>query len=202
MINNVTIVTGTFGNPKWIELVDQRSRLSANLQALQAPYIHVHTENSLADARNEGAKRAETDFLCFLDADDFLDQDFILEMNKCISNTENRELTLFQPATKTFMSDEQPFIIPRKKLLNSNFLIIGTVVSRKVFLDIGGFDRDLQALEDWDLWIRCAIYGCGYTEVPSAIYEVANEPNSRNKDSNKVYSKIKSRYINCKGELL
>ena len=197
MFNNVTVVTGTFGDESWIDLVKARAAKSVSNQSCVPEYVHIHADN-LADARNQGALQASKDFLCFLDADDFLDVNYIENMNAAISQSADGFNTLFQPATKTFQSIEKPVLIPHKPLLSSNFLIIGTIVSKEMFLNVGGFDSSLSALEDWDLWIRSVINGCSVTSVSSAIYEISHNENSRNTNSNNVYSKIRSKYLQNK----
>jgi glycosyltransferase involved in cell wall biosynthesis len=198
MDNNISVIIGTFGSDAWKSKADSRANFSVSQQSLIPEHVYVHLPNgTLAEARNSGASNATKDFLCFLDADDFLDKNFIYSMNQAIRDSNFSSKVLFQPATKTFRSDENPIVIPKKNIFVSNYLIIGTVVHRQTFLDAGGF-HELDAFEDWDLWIRCFLSGCSSVSVSSAIYEVANEPNSRNKNDpkilNKAYNSIRAKY--------
>ena len=54
-------------------------------------------------------------------------------------------------------------------LLEGNIMVVQAPLTRRQVLEKqGGFDESLPALEDWDLWLRCAIAGTAflYTEQP------------------------------------
>jgi hypothetical protein len=55
--------------------------------------------------------------------------------------------------------------------------VLTAVVRRDALLDLGGFDEELAALEDWDLWLRLAREGLrfGYSTQVLEIYrDLAN----------------------------
>ena len=74
---DVTVVVATFGDVSWCDLADQRAIPSA--EAHGVPVIHSHG-NDITDARNHGLSLVETEWVCFLDADDELGRRYFDQM--------------------------------------------------------------------------------------------------------------------------
>ena len=73
-----------------------------------------------------------------------------------------------------------------------NECVIGTVVPRRLFLEVGGF-RELPSLEDYDLWLRCCKAGARIVHVPQAVYRAHVRPGSRNSDQS-VYDQLRAEH--------
>lgn len=159
-----------------------------------ASIVREHGE-TLADARNQGAQDASTEWLIFLDADDELDEYYVAEMF-----SEEIEGDIRRPSTLGVVKgveDDLPVMIPRRPLYESNFVVIGSMVRREQVLKVGGFDRTLPMSEDWDLFLRMVIDGAIITDVPDAVYRVHVRPDSRNSDGvlgNRIYNQIRQKY--------
>lgn len=178
---DVTVIVGTYGAEKWRNLAMNRAVPSA--MALGCPVIHVHA-TSLHEARNEGAERAMTRWLCFLDADDELAPGFIDAMAAGTAD-------LRAPAVRYGANEHwNPTALPKvaghdhdctgECLPEGNWLVIGTLIERSRFLDVGGF-RDWPMYEDWDLWLRCWQAGATVEAIPAAVYVAHVNPRSRNR---------------------
>ena len=197
----ISVVIGTFGSSYW-KVLAGRARDSVEAQTVEAELISVHGR-SLHEARNEGAKRAEGDYLVFLDADDQLDPGYIAAMSASIERNMLRSdcrTFLHQPATLGVVNgreDPEPTLIPQRSLDTGNFMVIGTAVERDLFHKVGGF-LDWPIYEDWCLWIRCHQAGAGFVQVPEAIYRVTVNPDSRNKQDRKTqvkyFNEIRNRH--------
>lgn len=196
---DISVVVATFGDRAEWEPRAQRAITSANWQTLPpVEVIHVHSDSgSLAEARNVGGRRARGDWLCFLDADDELDATYIANMDVVAANLGRRHRDLLiQPSTVGVVDgrrDPEPVLIPRRPLIDANFLVIGTLVRREQFLRVGGF-RDLPVLEDWDLWLRCYCDGADLAAAPSAVYVVHVRAGSRNTDDARVAAQIRAQH--------
>lgn len=170
---DLTVIVATFGSDWWRELAQQRAVPSAQRQAST---VHVHGR-TLAAARNTGAARAATEWLCFLDADDELAPGYVAAMSAAAGD-------LRAPAVSyiTGASVERPkfWPAPAGGFVDGNHLLIGTLVRREMFLRVGGF-RDYDFYEDWDLWTRCWLAGAVVAEVPGAVYLAHVNPRSRNR---------------------
>lgn len=167
----VTIVIGTFGRPSWRSLAQRRAIPSA--EQLGCPVIHVHGD-TLAEARNQGAAQATTEWLCFLDADDELDAGYLAAMATGTAD-------LRGPAVRYVTgSREKLQVWPAQDLRDGNYLVIGTLVRREMFHLAGGF-HDWELYEDWDLWQRCHLLGATIETVADAVYVAHVRRASRNR---------------------
>lgn len=195
---DISVVIGTFGDLEWSKLARQRAVPSVQRQiGRPLEWIHVHGP-SLHEARNDAARSAQGDWLIFLDADDELDERYTAEMGAFADRCEGD--WLLQPATLGVFEgreDPVPVVIPRMRLLDGNYMVIGTMVRRDQFLRLGGFG-DWTYAEDWDLWIRCWLDGAQCAPVPNAIYRVHVNPQGRNSQERaeqiRVYNEIRATY--------
>lgn len=192
-MKDVGIVVATYGEEAWME----RGTTLAEDTAMQFPEAKVvpyHHWDSLAKARNTGADMLDTKWLIFLDADDHLGFDYVHHM---IQGTE----MLRQPATQGIYSDgshdDMPHVIEAGHLLDRNHMVIGTMCNHDLFDQVGQFDPDLPALEDWDLWIRMWLKGANWEAIPEAVYWVGVNDDGRNSNRrahNTAFQTIRKRY--------
>ena len=189
--SNVSIVIPTFGDLGfWGPLAD-RAENSAELQTAKAEIIRVHSD-SLSRARNDGALEAKGDWLIFLDASDELDPYYVEVM---LDGTGD----IRQPSTLGVVDgkeDDEPVLIPQRDLREANYLVIGSMVRRDIFLEVGGF-QSYPILEDWCFFLQCWLLGASISQCPRAIYKVHVLGGSRNTDQllhGQVYMQIRERY--------
>jgi glycosyltransferase involved in cell wall biosynthesis len=168
---DVTTVIGTYGDPAWVTLARERALPSA---LAQGQAMHVHGV-SLADARNAGALLADTEWLCFLDADDELEPGYMEAMAHTSTDLRGPAVRYVRPGGRM----AAPKLWPWQDLRDGNFLVIGTLIRRELFLRVGCFN-EWPLYEDWDLWQRCWRAGASISTVPEAVYRAHQRPRSRN----------------------
>lgn len=195
---NIAVVIASFGDHSWYERA-AGALASASRQTLEPGHVHHVHRDTLHEARNAGAEMTEAEWLIFLDADDELDVEYVESMAAFLEANDDTDW-LVQPATLGVVDgveDDEAVVIPAAaNILERNWMVIGTLVRRSQFLRVGGF-RDLPALEDWDLWIRCVRDGAELGVAPEAVYRVHVNAGSRNQDTavhHRVYQDIRSRY--------
>ena len=159
-------------------------------------------------ACNRGASESETEFLFFLNPDATLEKNAILELEKFADKTP--QMGAANPLMKNSSGNprlKMSSIIPCKKLTRPRINQFGEMpiltggalfVRRKVFEEIGGFDRNIFLYhEDHELCSRIAKMGHSLWHVPSAT-AVHIEGNSSGRSSQiaawKGYQMARSRY--------
>lgn len=202
---NIAVCIGTYGNyKKWSTVVHERARPSAERQTVTPATVRWIHGATLHEARNQAARYAathhNTEWLCFLDADDELDPGYLEAMSRAAADT--KDDWLLQPATLGVhpdgREDPYPVVIPAKPLLDGNFMVIGTLVRADQFQRVGGF-ANWDYCEDWDLWIRCWRDGAQMKPVPEAVYRVHVNATGRNNCDRatqvRVYNQIRRQYV-------
>jgi hypothetical protein len=178
---DVTVCVATFGDLAWQTLAHERAIPSAEATGKSVLYVHGET---LHDARNLALAAVDTEFVCFLDADDELEAGYFDHMAEGTAD-------LRAPAVRyVFGGPLRGARFPRVAghrhdctadcLALGNWLVIGTVARTEILQRVGGF-RDFPWSEDWDLWVRCWQAGATIEGIPSAIYRAHVRKDSRNR---------------------
>lgn len=162
-------------------------------------YIENKGGRGPSSSRNLGVLHARSDYIAFLDDDDV----FLSSKIKVVSDAilDNPAVDVFyHPAQITMVNEgvsynsnpkfysEREILV--RKLAVSN-VIGGTpmvVARRDALLSTGGFDVNLAALEDYELWIRMAIAGLNFQKIDEALtncfYVTKKESVSKDINSN------------------
>lgn len=116
-------------------------------------------------ARNHGAVIAENDIFCFLDDDDAYAGSALSVLKRRIQEQpESRAWSLgwrFRSGRSNRSSRARPDSMDESHLRKRNRVggCSSMVLRRDAFEQAGGFDREMPALQDWDLWWRVAQAG-------------------------------------------
>lgn len=187
---SVAIAICTFGNLSEWEPLAVRAYHSAQAQTVKSEIIRIHGL-SLHEARNRALNQTKAEHIIFLDADDELDPLYVEKMLECSGD-------IRVPLVQYIFgqdADQPKRLEPRENLLCGNWIVIGAMLNRARFKQLGGFN-DLPVLEDHEAWVRCWIDGWefGYAE---AIYKVHVRKGRNTQDlklNDKVFLKTVERY--------
>ena len=168
----ISVLVATFGDIDWLHCA--LGRALPSLEG-QEPFeeVSVHQPGgTVCTSRNACARRATQDWLCVLDADDELAPGFVGAMERAVEREgTNGDRLLLTPALNRPGRSRKSFFLPEKPLSDNNWLVIGTLIQRDFFWEIGGFDeQDPHGLEDWSLWSRADAAGARVVKVPDAVY--------------------------------
>ena len=190
---DVTVVVGTYGNTAWRDLAYSRAIPSV---PEGIPVVHRHAL-TLAQARNEGLRLVDTEFVIHLDADDELEPGYIEAMARGTADIRGpvaryvtgRRLRLWQPRVAGHRHDCIAECLP-----DGNWLIVGAAARTDILRSVGGW-RDWSVYEDWCLFLRCYRAGATYEQIRDAIYRAHVRPDSRNRapsmeEKNRVHHEI------------
>ena len=109
-------------------------------------------------ARNYAASVATGKYLLFLDADDIILEDYLLDGVNFLDN--NNDYTLFYGIAIMFWDNGTENLWGLRKFkdmkdfLIANCIYCTSMIRKKDFDAVGGFDENLKAYEDWEFFIR------------------------------------------------
>ena len=150
--------------------------------------FHQEGNSGSGAARNYGVEKASGQWIAFVDADDtWLPDKLQKQLAECSSQEWSHTDLFFlggiypkDTKATAFTSKHSGHILDDLLVENS----IGTssvIIKKKTFLDFGGFNTELRALQDWDLWLRVAEkHEICYIDEPLVYYRVHSSSVSRN----------------------
>lgn len=163
-------------------------------------HLVLLNDGELAEALNEGLRQAGTEFVFRLDADDMVTSrtlDFLVDLAWDCDVTYPSLLlseTVLHGGLKPFEKIEATPFSEHRLLVRNNVPACAVFRPEKA-LAVGGY-RDLEMLDDWDLWVRMMRAGCRFKPVPEAYYLYRQHPGSRNKrQTDSVYQSIVRRIV-------
>lgn len=118
-----------------------------------------HPKNmGLGEARNTGIKASKTDWITFLDDDDFYTKNPINDLKKFINDNPNTDIIHFkielrnkkQDSSHTYFWGYENFTL--EELVNYNRLSGNSLIKKSMWKKLNGFKP--IPFEDWEFWIR------------------------------------------------
>lgn len=171
---DATILIGTFGSIDWANAGAAKAQY-LRVKFPHIPVLHLHGD-ALHTTRNALAERAKTEWLCFVDADDDLSYDYFVNMDRFSDKGD-----LLAPMVLWLDGDmpSVPVSLASRDMEVSNQCVIGTMIRKQMFFDVGGFE-DWRAWEDWALFLTAYRQGAKIFHNPLSLYIAHVNPNSRN----------------------
>lgn len=173
-MKSIAVLIGTYGESSWEELAKERALPSAWEQGADEVLMEHEADGTIASVRNGLAEAASAEWLCFLDADDQLGPRYLEHMRRASGRVTGPILAppLFTPAVSYVRKGrpQAPRFLPGHDLSINNYLVVGTLVERDLFLRVGGFNDYPHGFEDWSLWAKCWKAGAKVIQVRQAVY--------------------------------
>lgn len=154
---------------------------------LNLVYLSTGRRVGRSKAGNMAMERASGTYLNFLDDDDLFYADHVEVLVSRLLKEKNRAAYAFGFETPIEVISREPYQYVVKHyngvhkqefdkitLCHHNYIPIQTILFEKsLFQEHGGLDESLDALEDWDLWVRYSLY-TDFTCVPktTSLYRV------------------------------
>ncbi len=152
-------------------------------------HCHLYKQKNagVSMARNNAVALSQGDYLCFLDADDWWDPTFLMEMSKLIEEypdagiygtsyvivNETKHKTHVSPIgiDPGFVRGYINYCQVYAKTLAMPLTSISVAIPRNVFDEMKGFPKGIKLGEDFLLWIHIALkYKVAFLNKPLAYY--------------------------------
>ena len=136
----------------------------------------------VAAARNNGVAASNGEYVCFLDADDWWESDFLKVMAEAIKRCPNAGIYgvnynlvrkgIVRKAVEGINTGKIDYFKEYYRPPYAMPLAVGSItISRLVYDEMGGFNSMLKMAEDFDLWTRIALkYPVYYIDSALAYY--------------------------------
>ncbi|SHI62374.1 glycosyltransferase family 2 protein [Flavobacterium terrae] len=140
-----------------------------NFEDPRIEYFYKENEG-VSKARNFGIEKATSNYICFLDADDYWYSTFLTEFHKTIKNYPEQKIfscAIEIQTSKTkypaiysidIEKSEQLVNYFEASLKQSIICTSGIIIHKSVFEKTEGFNQKLKTGEDTDLWIRIGLH--------------------------------------------
>lgn len=171
----ISLRNQTYANIEIVIVEDGRNTaekiINEEFSDLNVQYFATNKNVGRSKAGNKAMELAKGKYLNFLDDDDLFYADHVEVLVKTLE--ENRQRAAYSLAYETpiIIESIEPYAYkeifhnliykqPFNKLLlfHHNYIPIQCIMFDKdLFLENGGLDESLDALEDWDLWVRYAL---------------------------------------------
>jgi glycosyltransferase involved in cell wall biosynthesis len=132
-------------------------------QQFSEKLIYFKQENrGVSNARNRGVEMSCGEWVAFLDSDDYWHPDKLkqqisfLQKNVAIKALQTQE---FWRRKGKIVNPLQRYSKPQGWIFEESLKVCtispsSLIISKTVFIDLGGFDEELKVCEDYDLWLR------------------------------------------------
>jgi glycosyltransferase involved in cell wall biosynthesis len=172
----------------------------------------VTQENrGLAGARNTGIANSHGEYVGFLDSDDLWMPNFATEMTAALDADPGAgfaytdgwaldEVSRRIRRSTVMVRSRPPMPPPReadaflRELIKRNFIIAEGTIRRSALDKVGGYDEDLRAVEDYELWLRLIANGYRAVRPPGLLVVRRDHQTSMSKDAQRMYEAHRQAY--------
>lgn len=135
----------------------------------------IHQPNAgLPAARNRGAAEAKSEFIAFLDADDWIEPTFVSKLAAALRDADDDSVSHAYCQEQLVELGQGIWRVPEwdpELMLITNLHPVTALVKRECFEQLGGFDESMtRGYEDWEFWIRCVERGWRGVRVPEPLF--------------------------------
>jgi len=199
-----TVVITSYNKGRWLKQAIN-SVLSQTLQDVQLivvddcsddPYTikvlnqisyHVHLirldkNRGVSAARNKGIRNADSEYICCLDGDDYLEPTYLEKARNVFENYKNVGIAApffndFGDITgkKSYSKGDMNLV----RILTWCYIVTSSCFRREASVKVGMYDENLKSHEDWEHWINIAKDGWKIKVIPEYLINIRKHQHSK-----------------------
>lgn len=137
--------------------------------------VEVEENLGISQNTNVALEIASGEYVGFLDHDDLLAADALYEIVKKLNENSKLEMiyTDEDKVTEDLEKHFQPHFKPEFNLdlmRANNYICHFCVIRRSLILEVGGFRKEFDGAQDYDLFLRCIEKAKGIARIPRILY--------------------------------
>jgi glycosyltransferase involved in cell wall biosynthesis len=149
----------------------------AKARALGFDIIPLGTNRGPGAARNEAAKRATAEWIHFLDADDEIAPDYLAKVlpmagdavDVVLCSCDFLDEVTRERIMRWSFEDSLYSREPLKGCIRTGVNTPSSLIRRRKFAEIGGFNEERRCWEDGDMHLRLALAGARFRAIPDVL---------------------------------
>lgn len=182
----------------------ENERLRQAVEALddeRIVVVELEENKGISENTVAGIKASAGDYIAFLDHDDVIEPDLLLEYAKAISN--DPEVDLLYCDEDSITHDGRKRFNPSLKfdfnldlLLTHNYVCHMLAISRRAYEQIVPYDSTVDGAQDYDLTLKVSRVAKGIVRIPKVLYHWRQHSGSTNGGSTAVKPYVVDASIN------
>ncbi len=171
---DITIIIPTRGDRK--ELLEEA--IKSIDEQIESPkkVVIAQGDNNQYDRINKAVYEADTKYILLFSDDDKLPSNFLQEVYKF---AEKNDVPIVATFLENFGDDTGIHGPGQHPFFSSLF-------TKKMFVDVGGFDKKMLKMADVDFWVRCFNKGYTWQVCPTTFYYYRKHPKQDSKQDWKI----------------
>jgi len=136
------------------------------------------TNQGYAKTRNLGASMCDTEWMTFLDADDWLYSNYTTEVLREGLSTDGVICPQVEADGVTVAGGiwPAPHNDDLQRLWEQNYVWAASAVRRQAFVEVGGFDPRFEPAADWALWVKIRMKGWRIKGIHKPLWHWRDRP--------------------------
>ncbi|MDE3089859.1 MAG: glycosyltransferase, partial [Chloroflexota bacterium] len=136
---------------------------------------HLETNLGIAENSNQALQMAQGEYSALLDHDDLLAPNMLFEVVSRLNQHPEADIVYFDEdkISEDAQVRREPWFKPGRwspdLMLSTNYLM-HAVIRRRLLLDVGKFDAQMDGAQDWDMALRCTEKTKKIFHIPQVLY--------------------------------
>lgn len=199
-----SVLSQTYKNIEIIVVDDGSDELTKSvLERIKDKFSLLIKQNNqgVVKARNEGIQKAKGDYIVNLDADDFLEPDFVLKAVRYLEQNISCGVVSSNYSVFNKSGFDRKVYLDENKITLKDFLLENRISSNALFRkkcweEIKGYDElFVDGYEDWDFWINIVSNGWKIKIINEFLLNIFIKDRSRNRLAMKLDEVLREKIV-------